>query len=339
MVTALTWSLVSGPPPSGHIEVRGELYDRRAAGTRPPQDSRSNGPRKDLRGQENAAMTEHTGWEPPPGTGPKQRQLWWYELIECGRRGHRLEGTNAARVRSGDAVFVREPGDGLRWHRCLRCDAWLPARPPAHPEQEFPPGRDEIDLPLRGKSLRDRYVLRLIAFDRLLHFLVLGVLAVAVLGFASERARLRSSFYRVMDLLQNGVGGPSGHAGRGFLGELNKAFAARSTTLWVIGLVLAGYAVLEGVEAVGLWLTKRWAEYLTFVATTVLLVPEIYELAGGRVTATKVLTLVINAAISAYLLFAKRLFGLRGGGKAEAAERDRDTSWEALERVLPGPGR
>jgi uncharacterized membrane protein (DUF2068 family) len=282
-------------------------------------------------------MAEKRDLEPAPGTLPKGRRVW-YELIGCGVHGHRLEGTSAARVRAADALLVRDFGDGLRWYRCLRCDAWLPLWPPAHPDREFPPGRDEIELPERGKPVRDHYVLKLIALDRLLHFLVLGVLAVGVLAFANERARFRGTFYRVLDLLQNGVGGPSGHAGRGVLDELSKAFAARPATLWLVGLVIAGYAVLEGVEAVGLWLAKRWAEYLTFVATALLLVPELYELTG-RVTATRILTLIINLAVVAYLLVAKRLFGLRGGGRAEAAERARDTGWEALERVLPGPAR
>ncbi|MEU7057496.1 DUF2127 domain-containing protein [Streptomyces sp. NPDC046197] len=284
-------------------------------------------------------MTYDTGLESPSGVGSKQHRLFWFELLECARRGHRVVGTDAARVRSEDGLLVKDFGDGLRWHRCLRCDSWLPLRSAAQPEREFPPGREEVEIPLRGKPLRDRYVLRLIALDRLLHFLVLGVLSVGVLAFAHERRRLSGAFYRTMDLLQNGIGGPTGRSGHGLLGELSKAFAARSSTLWAVGLVLGAYAVLEGVEAVGLWLTRRWAEYLTFVATTVLLAPEIYELAEGRITPTKVLTLIINLAISVYLLFAKRLFGLRGGGKAEAAERERDTGWSALERVLPGPSR
>ncbi|MGW7008430.1 DUF2127 domain-containing protein [Streptomyces sp. NPDC054933] len=282
-------------------------------------------------------MAEERDLAPAPGTRPTGRKLC-YELLGCGLHGHHLAATDAARVRDADALLVRETKDGLRWHRCLRCDAWLPLRPPDHPDREFPPGRDEITVPLRGKALRDRYVLRLIALDRLLHFLVLGVLAVGVLAFVDKRATLRAPFYRVMDLLQNGVGGASGTTRHGFLGDLDKAFAARASTLWVIGLVLAAYALLEGVEAVGLWFTRRWAEYLTFVATVVLLVPEVYEL-SSRVTATKILTLVINLAIVVYLLVAKRLFGLRGGGRAEAAERARDTGWQALERVLPGPTR
>jgi hypothetical protein len=64
------------------------------------------------------------------------------------------------------------------------------------------------------------------------------------------------------------------------------------------------------------------------------LIPEVYELTG-RITATKIITLIINIAVVGYLLFAKRLFGLRGGGRAEAAEYDHDTGWKALERTLP----
>ena len=36
----------------------------------------------------------------------------------------------------------------------------------------------------------------------------------------------------------------------------------------------------QGIEAVGLWYTKRWAEYLTFIATTILLPLETHRGAG-----------------------------------------------------------
>jgi hypothetical protein len=48
-----------------------------------------------------------------------------------------------------------------------------------------------------------------------------------------------------------------------------------------------------------------------------------------------VLALVLNLAVVAYLLFAKRLFGLNGGGKAEQAEYDADVGWPAIERATP----
>lgn len=267
-----------------------------------------------------------------------RKRRWWprwhYELFGCGLHGHELVGTDVANLRAQDRLLVREPGDGLRWHRCLRCDAWVPLPPPETPTRAYLPARDEIELPRRGKALRDRYVLRLIALDRLVHFLVLGVLAVGVFVFAVDRAALSGTFYRVLDAVQGGIGGPNGQGGQGLLGELARAFTVRSTTLWLLGAVLAGYALLEGVEALGLWWGRRWAEYLTFIATTVLLVPEVYELTG-TVTATKIITLLINLAVVAYLLVAKRLFGLRGGGRADAAERDADSGWAALEATLP----
>jgi uncharacterized membrane protein (DUF2068 family) len=92
--------------------------------------------------------------------------------------------------------------------------------------------------------------------------------------------------------------------------------------------------VLEGIEAVGLWYTKRWAEYLTFIATTVLLPLEIYELTH-RVSALKIIGFIVNVAVVVYLLYAKRLFGLRGGGKADEDLREMDMSWEALEHATP----
>lgn len=70
------------------------------------------------------------------------------------------------------------------------------------------------------------------------------------------------------------------------------------------------------------------------VGQHLLLIPEVYELTG-RITATKIIALIINLAVVVYLLWAKRLFGLRGGGDAEAAEHARDTGWQALERTLP----
>ena len=52
-------------------------------------------------------------------------------------------------------------------------------------------------------------------------------------------------------------------------------------------------------------------------------------------TPFKILALVINVAVVAYLLLAKRLFGLRGGLAAEERERADDVGWEALERTAP----
>ena len=272
----------------------------------------------------------------PPGTERPRRYLpkLRYELIDCGLHGHELLGTDAARLRDDDALFARE-GDGLRWYRCLRCDSWVALSPPAEPSVPYPPRREDVMLPLRGRALRDRYVLRLIALDRVLHFLVLTALAVALFLFARNRAVLNEDFTRILNDLQGGFGGPVSNSSHGIVHDLRRLFAVNITNLYLLAAAAAAYAALEGTEAVGLWLGRRWAEYLTFVATVVFVPYEIYELTKS-ITWLKLLTLAINLLIVIYLLFAKRLFGLRGGGKAVQAERAQDNGWPAIERATPG---
>jgi uncharacterized membrane protein (DUF2068 family) len=264
---------------------------------------------------------------------PRHKTAW--ELVTCGRRGHVLVGTDAAKLRDEDRPIARE-ADGLRWYRCLRCDTWTPLPVPLHPAREHPPPRAEIVIPERGKALRDKLVLRLIAIDRVIHFVVLGLLGVAVLLLARHESSLRGDFYRIVADLQRGVGGGpvQNTPQHGILHEVAKLFALRAGALTRAGLIVLAYGVLEGIEAVGLWLAKRWAEYLTFLATTILLPLEVYELLN-QVTALKVIGFIINLAIVIYLLFRKRLFGLRGGGTREEAERAAEMSWAALERTAP----
>jgi uncharacterized membrane protein (DUF2068 family) len=242
-------------------------------------------------------------------------------------------GTDAAELRPEDAIFAREDSAGTRWYRCLRCDSWLALEPPDHPTRPLPPEREEIELPLRGKPLRDKIVLRLIAVDRAFHLVALSALGALVLLFAADRATLRHTFYKVVADLQGGVSSGQAHAG-GLLGKLDNAFTTSSSHLHLLGAVLLVYGAVEGIEAVGLWYQRRWAEYLTFVVTASLLPFEIYEILN-RATVFKALALLINVAVVVYLLRAKRLFGLRGGSAADEAEARRDQGWGALERTAP----
>jgi uncharacterized membrane protein (DUF2068 family) len=278
--------------------------------------------------------------DPPPGAdlGKRPRRKIDWELVFCGWSGHVLVGTDAAEIRPDDWLLVREEthhGHRFRWHRCVRCDSWVALDPPANPSRKAPPDRDEIQVPLRGKALRDLVVLRLIALDRVFHFVILTLLGVLVLLIANNEHSVRSSFYRVVTDLQLGVGGgPVQNDHVGLIGELNKLFSLQSGKLRLVGAAFLVYGALEGIEAVGLWLMKRWAEYLTFLATAILLPLEVYELVH-KATPLKVIGFVINVAVVAYLLYAKRLFGLRGGGRVDEEERAKALSWETLERSTP----
>src|SRR5437763_1609164 len=276
---------------------------------------------------------------PLPGVSVGEKPIrfvprFHYELLACGVSGHELVGLDVRDVRDEDALVLRE-ADGIRWHRCLRCDSWLPLAPPSNPTRDHLGALDDLVLPLRGKPLRDKIVLRVIAIDRALHFVVLGLLSLAVFLFAAHQHDLHDRFYRVLNDLQTAMGGGQGSGNKhGILHSLDELFTLRTSKLRLAGAGIGAYALLEGAEAVGLWFQKRWAEYLTFIATTALLPLEIYELTK-TVSPFKVIALIVNLAIVVYLLFAKRLFGLNGGVAEEERLRERDVGLQALRRATP----
>ncbi len=244
-----------------------------------------------------------------------------------------LLGTDVEQIRPVDSLFVRELG-GMRWYRCLRCDAWLPLPPPTKTKRQHLPDKDEIELPLRGRALRDKFVLRLIAIDRAIHFLVLGVLAALAFTLASHRTQLTHVINRLNSLFYGSRSGSSSSP-HGLPHEIERLLTLNVNTYRLIGVAAAAYAALEGSEAYGLWRQRRWAEYLTFIATTLFVPYEIYEL-SEKLTAFRIGAFVINLAILLYLLWAKRLFGLRGGEAADHEARERDSGWEAFEQLTPG---
>jgi uncharacterized membrane protein (DUF2068 family) len=256
-----------------------------------------------------------------------------WELLVCGIAGHELVGLDARELRLADRVVAFADAQGKRWHRCLRCDSWLPLDAPLTPAREHPPERDTIELPLRGKALRDKIVLRLIAINRALHFIGLALLGVAILLFSANRADLRDVVLRVVtDLTGESTSGSASQ--HGLAHRIDELFTLRTGRLHLFAVIALAYAAIEGIEAVGLWYAKRWAEYLTLIVTASLLPVEVYELAH-HVTPFKVGALIVNVAVVAYLLYAKRLFGLRGGAAADEALKERDVGWGALEATAP----
>lgn len=76
-------------------------------------------------------------------------------------------------------------------------------------------------------------------------------------------------------------------------------------TVLAIGAII--YALLEGTEGVGLAFRRRWAEYLTVIATGILIPYEVYEVVQHP-TLFKAGALLLNVAVVGYLAYRKRLF-------------------------------
>jgi uncharacterized membrane protein (DUF2068 family) len=97
-----------------------------------------------------------------------------------------------------------------------------------------------------------------------------------------------------------------------------KALNAEPSTLNLIAAGLLLYGLLQIVEGIGLWSLKRWGEYVAVVGTSLFIPLEVYEVID-HATWLKIVALVINLAAVAYLLWSKRLFGIRGGHHAYQA--------------------
>jgi uncharacterized membrane protein (DUF2068 family) len=93
---------------------------------------------------------------------------------------------------------------------------------------------------------------------------------------------------------------------RRLLGQLIAVVAGLSPhRLEELALGAFTIALLFITEGVGLWMGKRWAEYLTVIATTLFVPVEIVQLVR-LVTATRLAALLINLAVVAFLVYRLR---------------------------------
>lgn len=139
---------------------------------------------------------------------------------------------------------------------------------------------------------RRRRILKLIAVERTLRGLLLLAAGVYLLfNLHTDFGKKADSIMRAVELDPRR---PSLHRVVTYLHHLH------ASDLRIVAFGALGYGTLELVEGVGLWFDQLWAEYLTVVATSLLIPVEIYELvrhpsiwkAGG---------LAVNVAIVAYL--------------------------------------
>lgn len=140
-----------------------------------------------------------------------------------------------------------------------------------------------------------------------------ALLAIAIFKFVKGAVLLALAF-GALSLLHKDVASQVEH----WLDELrvdpdNRFIGALLTNLQLVhtkelkelSALGAGYAALFLTEGTGLLFRKRWAEWLTIIATSSLLPFEMYELAR-KFTAVRLLALLINAAVVLYLIYLVR---------------------------------
>ena len=95
-----------------------------------------------------------------------------------------------------------------------------------------------------------------------------------------------------------------------------------ASELRIAAIVALGYGALELVEGTGLWLDQLWAEYLTVIATSLLLPFELYELVR-RPSVWKAAGIIVNFAIVGYLAYLLRRRVRRSRPLEPTATRER----------------
>lgn len=229
----------------------------------------------------------------------------------CARKGHVTYAPDDPRLRvrlHADTVL------GAVW-RCLRCGDFVLGEPHGSGPAANAP------LVPRGKVLRDLFILRFLAIERAVRGVFIVLVAAAVWKFSNSQDAVQRLFNEYLDVFRPVF--------RHFhydldhspvVGTIQKTFGYKHSTLLLVAALLLAYALIELIEAVGLWYAARWAEYLTVVATAAFLPLEIYELTE-HISAVKIATLALNILAVLYIAVAKRLFGLRGGRRAFDEER------------------
>ncbi len=234
-----------------------------------------------------------------------------FALNSCAWSGHETYGPTdhpelAARLRVDTAA-------GQAW-RCLRCGDFVLGEPRRSGAAE-----DAPEVP-SGRLLRDRLIMRLLAVERVLRGVVFLALAFGVYKVRDSQHRLHEAFDREMPLIRplaDQIGWNPDTSK--IVHFIEKGWTSSPTMLTWVAVGLAGYAAIELIEAVGLWLVQRWGEYFAVIATGIFLPLEVYELTE-KVTALRLFAFAVNVAAVVWLLWSKRLFGINGGGKAYHAE-------------------
>jgi len=248
-----------------------------------------------------------------------------WSLFGCARKGHVTYAPDEPGLRNR---LMAPTAGGTAW-RCLRCGDFVTGGHHSSGPAAAAP------LIRRGKELRGELILRVFAVERFLRFLVIGAAAFVVWRFKYDQAgiqRMYNNSLPAIRALYRDLGFDVNHSKLLVLVHHALTISPRWITILIIGLPV--YALIELVEAVGLWLGQRWGEYFAMIATSVFLPFEVWELARGHITWLKVTAFVINLLLVIYLVWTRRLLGVRGGKAAYEARLRTESVIEVEQAAL-----
>lgn len=145
-----------------------------------------------------------------------------------------------------------------------------------------------------GMKSSDDRVLRLIAIFKLFKAGVLIALGIGAFRLLHKDVASVAEHWIAVFRLD-----PANHAIDSLVAKASHLSPSLIRKLGVGSFVYAGLFLTEGV---GLWLLKRWAEWLTVIITSSLVPIEIYEI-HRHPTPARITALVINLAIVGYLIY------------------------------------
>ena len=140
----------------------------------------------------------------------------------------------------------------------------------------------------------DNRLIRLIALFKLLKAALLIAVGMGALHLIhKDVASLVDHWVRMLGL----------DPGNRYIGRaLEKAGNLTPDKIKQLGVVSFIYAGLFLTEGIGLWMVKRWAEWFSVIITSSLVPFEIYEI-HRHFSPIKVLVLIVNIAVVAYLIY------------------------------------
>ena len=236
-----------------------------------------------------------------------------WELRVCAVKGHltyRPTGSGTSQLRER---LNTETSHGPAW-RCLRCGDFVLGPP------TLSGSLDEVPHIARGKAIRQAFILRLLGAERFLRGAGLLFIAYVIERFSDDQGNLQHLFDQNFPAVQSAAASFNYDVNSSAVVSLiHKSLTISGSTLILVASGVLVYGLIEIIEGIGLWLMQRWGEYFAAVATAAFIPFEVYEVID-HATTIKIAALIINIAAFIYLVYAKRLFGFRGGAKAYEQE-------------------